>query len=117
MISVTISSNTGTYQGGSYTLGPLVIASQFTSLQVNSLTFTAAQYIATTGPVGAYGVLIEPPAANLVALTLKGITGDTGIGLATNLPCLLPLAVPSVADTIGLTSGGAILGVVTLTWF
>ena len=113
-VSVTISSNSGTYQGGSFNLGPLVVASQFASLQVDSLTFGSATFISTTGPAGAYGCLIEPPAGNLVGLTLKGVTGDTGIPIAANL---ITFQTPSSANVIGLTSAGAITGVVTLTWF
>ena len=116
-VSVTISSNTGTYQGGSFTLGPLVIPSSFPSLQVNSLTFGSGTFISTTGPAGAYGVLIEPPAGNLVGLTLKGITGDTGIPIASNLPTLIPFGTPTNQNTVGLTSANAITGVVTLTFF
>ena len=116
-VSVTISSNSGTYQGGSFNLGPLVVASQFASLQVNSLTFGSATFISTTGPAGAYGCLIEPPAGNLVGLTLKGVTGDTGIPIAANQPQLITFQTPSSANVIGLTSAGAITGVVTLTWF
>jgi|SRR5271155_2202946 hypothetical protein len=116
-VSVTINSNTGTYQGGTFTLGPLTIASVFTSLQVNSLTFGSATFITTSSPAGSYGVLIEPPSSNLIVLTLKGITGDTGIAIASNLPTLIPFAVPASANAIGLASANAIIGVVTLTFF
>ncbi len=111
----------GTYQGGTYQLGgaasPLTITSSFTSVQINSLTFGSATFITTNSPAGSFGVLIEPPAGNLVALTLKGVTGDTGIPIATNLPTLLSFGTPASANAVGLTSGGAIVGVVTLSFF
>ncbi len=120
-IAVSISSSLGTYQGGAYQLGgvgaPLTITSTFASVQINSLTFGSATFISTNSPAGSFGVLIEPPAGNLVALTLKGITGDTGIPIATNLPTLISFGTPSSANAVGLTSGGAIVGVVSLTFF
>lgn len=116
-VSVTISSGTGTYQGGTFQIGPLTIASTFASLQVNSLTFSGASFISTTGPAGAFGCLIEPPSTNLIQLTLKGITGDTGIPIAANMPTLVTFFNPAIANTVGLTSAGAISGVVTLTFF
>lgn len=120
-VAVTISSNLGTYQGGTFQLGgpssPLTITSSFPSLQVNSLSFASAEFLSQAGPAGSYGVLIEPPAGNLVGLTLKGVTGDTGIAIATNLPTLIPFGTPASANTVGLTSAGAIVGVVSLTFF
>lgn len=116
-VAVTVQSNQGSFQGGTFTLGPATISSTFASLQVNSLTFSGASFISTTGPAGAFGVLIEPPAGNLVGLTLKGVTGDTGIGIGTNTPTLIPFTTTASANVIGLTSAGAISGVVTLTFF
>lgn len=34
-----------------------------------------------TPPTGTQGVVIKPPSGNTVTLTLKGVTGDTGVGL------------------------------------
>lgn len=117
-ISVTVNSNTGSYQGGTYNIGPLTIVSAFASLQVNSLTFGSAMFISTTGPAGAYGVVIEPPANSLVNLTLKGITGDTGLPTFMNTPQILTFGTPSSASTVGITSAAQVTaGVVTLTWF
>ena len=42
-----------------------------------------------TPPTKAGGVLIIPPAGNTIAITLKGVTGDTGIVLAKIAPTLL----------------------------
>lgn len=117
-IVVTISSNQGTYEGGTYSVGPNVqIQSAFSSVQINSLTFGSGTFITTSGPAGAYGCLIVPPTGNLQTLTLKGITGDTGIPISSSQPTLLSFSVPSSSNAVGLTSGGAITGVVTLTFF
>lgn len=37
-------------------------------------------------------VVIAPPAGNIVTLTLKGVTGDTGIALSLSAPTLLQFA-------------------------
>ncbi len=39
-----------------------------------------------TLPTGTTGVTIIPDSNNTVALTLKGVTGDTGVGLALTSP-------------------------------
>lgn len=115
-VAVTIGSNTGTYQGGTFVIGPLTISSTFTSLQVNSVV-NPSTFFSTTGPAGAYGVLIEPPAGNSVQLTLKGVTGDTGIPISASNPTLIPFFNPAVANSVGLTPASAIAGTVTLTFF
>lgn len=116
-ISVQITSNGGTYQGGSYIIGPLTISSTFTSVQINSVVFGSATFISTSSPAGAVGCVIEPPASNLVGLTLKGITGDTGIPIASNQPTVISFFNPAIANAVGLTSAAGITGVVTLTFF
>jgi hypothetical protein len=61
--------------------------------------------------------VITPPATNLVALTLKGITGDTGISLQTNQAALITFNSPSSPAAFGLTAAAAISGVVELSFF
>ena len=116
-ITVTISSNTGTYQGGSYVLGPLTIVSTFPSLQVDSINLTGGATVETIGPVGAFGVLIEPPSTNLNDMVLKGQTSDAGIVISPSSPTLIPFGVTTVNNVIFLFSVLAITGVVTLSWF
>ena len=45
-----------------------------------------------TPPTGASACTIIPPAANTVGLTLKGVTGDTGIALHLTDPTSIGLA-------------------------
>lgn len=117
-VNVVIQSNQGTYQGGTFVLGPTSITSSFTSLAVISFTFTSAIFASAAAPQGAFGALIEPPSGNLVALTLKGVTGDVGVQIAANLPTLIPFFNPqATTNSIGLASAGAIPGVVTITFF
>lgn len=61
-----------------------------------------------TVPTSAVAVTIIPPAGNAVTMTLKGVTGDTGIALALTSPCSVSLASVS---TFVITTGGAITGV------
>lgn len=117
-VNVTISSNQGTWPGGSFVIGPEQISSTYTSLETIPSTFAGAQTNTTFIPANAQGCLISPPAGNLVSLTLKGVGADTGIGISPNQPTLLAFPVgESGASTVALTSSGAINGPVTLTFF
>lgn len=53
-------------------------------------------------------VLILPPSGNVQTLTLKGVSGDTGVALSVTKPVLLSLA--SVASFV-ITAGGTVTGV------
>lgn len=57
-----------------------------------------------TPPTGATGCTIVPNPTNAEALTLKGITGDTGIALALTSPTSLGLA---GTGTFVITAAGA----------
>lgn len=65
-----------------------------------------------TVPTGATGVTIIPPTGNVVTLTLKGISGDTGIPLALASPTSIGLA--SGSSSFVLTAGGTVT--VRLIW-
>lgn len=54
-------------------------------------------------------VTIVPPAGNTETITLKGITGDTGIQLHDTDPTTI--AIDSSVSSIGLTAGAIITGV------
>lgn len=116
-IAVTISSNLGTFQGGTYTIGPMIISSAFPSKESRSLSFTAAGYQGVDGPFGATAVCITPPPSNLVALTLKGAQTDVGIPISPNQPTIIPFSTATQVNGVGLESAGQIAGVVTLTFF
>ena len=63
-----------------------------------------------TRPAGADGAVIVPDPANTQTLTLKGITGDTGLALSKTIPSVIPCAA-----NIGITAGGATT--VAVRWF
>lgn len=63
-----------------------------------------------TVPVGATAVAatIQPPTGNTQTIILKGVTGDTGVGLHPTDPSSIALA--STVTTFVLTAGGTITG-------
>jgi hypothetical protein len=65
-----------------------------------------------TAPSGAKGVTIKPPAGNTQALTLKGISGDTGIAIHKTDPTSLGL---DSVSTFVVNAAGSVTGVV-LVW-
>ena len=101
--------NTISVTGLSNALSPA--ETQILSLSAGANTITAP---AVTGIAATAAVLIIPPAGNIVTITLKGVTGDTGVPLNPNYPSLI--AVPNPTGTFVLTAGaGGILGV-RLVW-
>lgn len=92
------------------------------------LTYAAAQNTASPGmvetkalangfnsiavPTGSKSVTIIPPSGNTTTLTLKGVTGDTGIGLHLTDPTSIGLATGQA--TVGITTNGAVT--VRLVW-
>jgi hypothetical protein len=65
-----------------------------------------------TVPTDSESVTIIPPSANVVTLTLKGVTGDTGIGIHLTDPTVIGLA--AAQSTIGITTSDVVT--VRLIW-
>jgi hypothetical protein len=65
-----------------------------------------------TAPTGATMVSIVPPSDNEETLTLKGVTGDTGVELDETLGGLLSLKTGTTA--VGITAGDTVT--VQLIW-
>lgn len=63
-----------------------------------------------TVPSAADGVVIVPPASNTSTIILKGVTGDTGVGISPSAPTLLMFSATPPASFV-LTAGAAIAGV------
>lgn len=55
--------------------------------------------------------ILVPPRGNTTGLTLKGVTGDTGLALNPNGPIVLSLPASSQPASVGITTTGAITGV------
>lgn len=116
-LSINYTSGVGTFQGGTFQLVG-VISSSYNTITVANLTFNSPGFQGTTIPANSQGVEITPPSTNLVGLTLKGVTGDTGIAIAPNQPTIIafPTSEPGT-NPIGITAAGVVTGTVTLTFF
>ncbi len=97
-----------TYTSSTNSLSPGQI--QIVALTTGANTITVPIIAAISVPVA---VTIIPPAANAVAITLKGITGDTGIRIHNTDPTTIALD-PSVT-TFVLNAASTINGV-RLVW-
>lgn len=65
-----------------------------------------------TPPAGFKSATILPPAANAVAITLKGVTGDTGVRLHNTDPS--SFGIDSSVATFCLTAASSIAGVIII---
>jgi len=74
---------------------------------------TSNGFTAVTVPATALGFTIVPPPGSAVTKILKGVTGDTGVALAPNLPTSVPLTAGLIAS-FGLTCNG--IETVTVFW-
>lgn len=96
---------------GTKTIGPLQITLTLVSTdEVLNLVFASATSITVTQPPNATLAVINPPSGSLIGLTLKGVSGDTGVPIATNLPCLISFPTTTGGATFTLTSAAAIVG-------
>jgi hypothetical protein len=77
--------------------------------ETDQLTINGFQ--ALTVPTGATAVLIIPPSANANAITLKGVTGDTGVLISKTQPTLVTLG---TSPSIGLLTAAST--VINLVW-
>lgn len=96
---------TGTPTGTKTISIPVVVASPLDDSTVITL---ASGANTITPPTGATVACIIPPAANAQTITLKGVTGDTGVPLSLTQPTWLTLA---SAAAFCLTAGAQIVGV------
>lgn len=114
---VTIQSTLIQSASGQKTIGPLLVSAVNNVGQTLDIAFASATAVSITPPGFATGVVITPPTGNLVGLTLKGVSGDTGIGISPNLPILIAFANTTTPAGFVLTSAGAIVGNVELSYF
>ena len=101
-----------TYSGGVTGTEPLVAADNLVSPgQVEIRTLSAGANSITVPTAGATTVActVVPPANNSTAITLKGVTGDTGIHLHNTDPT--SIALDPTVTTFVLTAAGTITGV------
>lgn len=91
---------------------PFALAENTTSAAaISNLTLTTGANTITlpTGVGTIKNALIIPPTGNSQTLTLKGVTGDTGVPLSPTAPTLLSFPA-SPSATFCITAGGAVTG-------
>lgn len=98
-----ISGTFTTAQGSDIVNANIVMA---TPLGLTTGVALASGFNTITVPTGATCVIITFPVGNATAVTLKGLTGDTGIPLNPTGTNVLQLI--SGATTLNITAGGAI---------
>ena len=104
-VTITFSSDvtgTNTLSAASNTASPGVVALKTLASGFNTITLP-------TGGSTVTACTIVPPAANTTAITLKSITGDTGIRIHNTDPTTVTFHTTETA--FGLTTGAQIIGV------
>lgn len=112
MSTVSSRTQTTTFTGDVTATQTNAAASNAASPGVNELKTLASGANTITVPSGGstpVAVTIVPPAGNVQTLTLKGVTGDTGVGLHLTDPTTIALA--ASVSSFCLTAGAAITGV------
>lgn len=94
---------TQTVEAATNAASPADLGIQSLSSGFNEITVPSSTGVTVTA------VTIIPPTGNTSSITLKGVTGDTGIALHVTDPTTIAIA--SSVTTIGLTAGAAIQGV------
>lgn len=79
------------------------------SIEIKTLASGANTITVPTGGSTPTACTILPPAGNIQTIILKGVTGDTGVGLHLTDPFTVSLA--STTATFVLTAGGTITGI------
>lgn len=83
---------------------PAVLQSLGLSSGANTISTSNCPALAKAG-----GVILIPPSGNTTSLTLKGVSGDTGIALSLTAPTMLTFATTPPTSFV-ITTGGAITG-------
>lgn len=115
MATTATRSTTITYSGtvvGTETVSAASNAASPGQVEIKTLASGANTITVPTGGSTAVSCTIIPPAGNTQTLTLKGVTGDTGVGLHLTDPSTVALA--AATATFVLTAGGTITGVVLM---
>lgn len=110
MAAVSTISVSGTIEDaptGDITVGPISVTgvAYAAHAQVLASGFNTVTVPQLPVPVG---VIIIPPSTNTQTVTLKGITGDTGIRLHKTAPTMLTFDSAGVPTSLGLTAGAGI---------
>lgn len=108
---VTILSSTVQGQTGTKVIGPLLISSASPVFQIQDISVLMAESVVVTSPVGATLAIVVAPAGNGTLITLKGVSGDTGIpSAASGVVAVVAFNNPAIANSFTLTFAGAVTG-------
>lgn len=102
---------------GTETIAPTAITSATAVGQIQTVNLTASTFFAFSVPSipnAPTGVLIIPPSGNTVTLTLKGVTGDTGIALSLTGWSYISLA--GGGGALGILPGAGAVNGLQLVW-
>jgi len=78
---------------GVKTVGPFTVSNTASGGSITDQTLTAGTNTVSVPVGGTYkGVIILPPSGNTNALTLRGVGGDTGVGLHLTDPTVLGIS-------------------------
>jgi hypothetical protein len=102
---VTIQGSVTQVPQGQITVGPLTLTPTSSNQYSSSNLILSSGANTITVPTWATHIIIEPDPANTVSITLKGVTGDTGIPLALNQASVFSIPGAGSPGTIVLTSG------------
>lgn len=78
-------------------------------IDILTLALGANTIVLPTGGSAPKGAIIIPPSGNLLALTLKGVAGDTGIGLHLTDPISISFLTPPPVSFV-INAGGVVAG-------
>lgn len=105
-------SQTITYSGdttGTQTISAASNSASPGSVEIKTLSSGANTITVPTGGSTPSAVTILPPAGNTVTITLKGVTGDTGVALHLTDPTTIALA--TTVTTFCLTTSNTLTGI------
>lgn len=98
----------GTQTGLPFGTIPYSFTINFSSISSETLVNLQSGANTITVPTGCAGCFIVPPTGNAVVLTLKGVTGDTGIPIAVN--GVTPLAFGTAPASFVITAASLTVG-------
>jgi hypothetical protein len=94
---------------GTINVGPLVITATTQNYMSATNVVLASGVNTIAVPTFAVGCIVQPPPTNAVALTFKGVSGDTGMTISPTLPFIFcfPTSTPAsfVIVAASLTTG------------
>jgi hypothetical protein len=115
--AVTISGNITGLPQGSVTIGPLTLTPADENLyeELTILFASGANTIAV--PPWSEFCLIQPGTGSVIALTLKGVTGDTGIPIGLSKPTLLSFVDDATPASFVITAASSFSAYSSISFF